>query len=197
MHRRRIYSTRAVRSLWCPVHTADAESPTRRNCQVASRRRCEHTRRQSWPSLQFPVLTSDDIGLIMSLLKSYKNSRIKFTYKNSRKLHAACSVWRFRRQTSIFMETIRVPVSSNCVHIVESVGTGQSSWASCEFMYTPPTRRNSAVSSRRLCRDVSCVMLGAVCDENCASGCATQGEGKCDSQCNINYKLVSYYCEGK
>jgi len=34
-----------------------------------------HTRRQSRPSLQFPVLTSDDI--IMSLcFKSYKNSRI-------------------------------------------------------------------------------------------------------------------------
>ena len=45
-------------------------TPTRRNCRVASRRRCEHTRRQSWPSLglQFPVLTTDDI--MMSLLKN-------------------------------------------------------------------------------------------------------------------------------
>ena len=34
-------------------------TPTRRNCRVASHRRCEHTRRQSWPSLQFPVLTTD------------------------------------------------------------------------------------------------------------------------------------------
>ena len=42
-------------------------TPTRRNCRVASRRRCEHTRRQSWPSLLFPVLTSDDI--MTSLLK--------------------------------------------------------------------------------------------------------------------------------
>ena len=34
-------------------------TPTRRNCRVASCRRCEHTRRQSWPSLQLPVLTTD------------------------------------------------------------------------------------------------------------------------------------------
>jgi len=32
---------------------------TRRNCRDASCRRCEHTRRQSWLSLQFPVLSTD------------------------------------------------------------------------------------------------------------------------------------------
>jgi len=31
----------------------------RRDETVASRRRCEHTRRQSWPTLQFPALTTD------------------------------------------------------------------------------------------------------------------------------------------
>jgi len=54
----------------CIFSNVQYTPPTRRNCRVASClrcRRCEHTRRQSWPSLQFPVLTSDDI--MMSLLK--------------------------------------------------------------------------------------------------------------------------------
>jgi len=33
-------------------------TPTRLNCRVESRLRCERTRRQSWPSAQFPVLLS-------------------------------------------------------------------------------------------------------------------------------------------
>jgi len=42
-------------STLCPIHTDDADATQ------LSRRRCEHTRRQSWPSLQFSVLISDDI----------------------------------------------------------------------------------------------------------------------------------------
>jgi len=49
-----------------PIHTGNADETL---CRFQSRRRCERTRRQSWPSLQFPVLlvTSDDI--MTSLLK--------------------------------------------------------------------------------------------------------------------------------
>jgi len=34
------------------------QTPTRRNCRVGGVN-TEHTRRLSWPSLQFPVLTTD------------------------------------------------------------------------------------------------------------------------------------------
>jgi len=41
-------------------------------------------------------------------------------------------------------------VSTISFQIVDRIRR-QSSWASCEFMYTPPTRRNSTVESRRRC----------------------------------------------
>jgi len=85
-------------SVWSPLHTADAdetqlsswvassvctdsqpvgdsldesEQICRQRSRVASCRRYERTRQQSWPSLQFVVLlvTSDDIRVMTSLLK--------------------------------------------------------------------------------------------------------------------------------
>jgi len=46
-------------------------TPTRLNCRVESRRRCDFTRRQSWLSLQFPVLLSYwDLWQVTTLMTS-------------------------------------------------------------------------------------------------------------------------------
>ena len=58
---------------------------------VASVVRTQHTRWQSWPSLQFPVLISDDI--MTSLWKTSKNSRIlHYTADSNVYKHAASYV---------------------------------------------------------------------------------------------------------
>jgi len=146
----------------CPIHTADADA-TKLFCRVGVdgvntnsqlvgdsfvvSSVSEHTRRQSWPSLQFPVLTNDDI--MAPLLKSYKNSRIlHYTADSNVYKHAA---------SLCYVISYFYSINCNC-----KLGHGrrlrsrhrirrQSSWVSCEFMYTPPrpTRRNSTVSSRR------------------------------------------------
>ena len=142
-------------------------TPTRRNCFVASAsavctrirklatvsscRRCEHTRRQSWPSLQFPVLRSDDIMTLLLKVIKFTNITLRtelirmFTNMQS---HMLVISYFYSIRCRIIVNWV---TAIGCVHIAESVGTWQSSWASCEFMYTPqtPTRRNSTVSSRR------------------------------------------------
>ena len=39
--------------------------------------------------------------------------------------------------------------------------------------------------------------VAALCDVNCASGCSTEGSGKCDTSCNDGYVLnsVTYICD--
>jgi len=117
---------------------------TRRNCRVASCRRCEHTRRQSWPSLQFPVLTSDDIMTSFIVEKVIKIHEY-YTIQLIRTCSVICYVISYFY--TIDCRIVNLVTADGCVqhHRIRR----QSSWASCEFMYTPPTRRNSTVSSRR------------------------------------------------
>ena len=120
-------------------------TPTQRNCQVASCRRCEHTRRQSWPSLQFPVLTTDKWR---HCWKNCKNSRLlHYTADSNVCKHAASYVTSYPTSIALAAELYKLDYG----HRLRSHRRNrrQSSWASCEFMYTPPTRRDKTVSSRR------------------------------------------------
>jgi len=126
-------------------------TPTRRNCRVASRRRCEHTRRQSWPNLQFPVLTTD---------KWRHNDVI---VEKIVKIHEYYTIQQIRMFTNTQRHMLRHILLlqhwlQNC-----KLGHGhrlrshrrirrQSSWASCEFMYRRRRRdETKTVSSRRRC----------------------------------------------
>ena len=108
-------------------------TPTRRNCRVAScrrcehtadatklsRRRCEHTRQQSWRSLQFPVLTTDKWR---HCWKNCKNSRIlHYTADSNVYKHAALYVTSY--PTSITLAAELLVTALGCVHIAESVGS--------------------------------------------------------------------------
>ena len=114
----------------------------RRDETVESRRRCEHTRRQSWPSLQFPVLTTDKWrhdDVIVE--KNCTNWRIlHYTADSNVYKHAASYVTSYY---SIGCRIVNWVTADGCVHIAESVGSRR------EFIYTPPTRRDKTVSSRR------------------------------------------------
>ena len=122
-------------------HTADTTK--------LSRRRCEHTRRQSWPSLQFPVLTTDKwrhngviVEKIVKIHEYYTTQQIRMFINMQR--HNVTSY-----PTSIALAADLV-TAIGCVFWHRRI-RWQSSWASCEFMYTPltQTRRDKTVSSRR------------------------------------------------
>ena len=134
----------------CPIHTADADATSCRRRDKT--RRCEHTRRQSWPSLQFPVLTTDKLRhndvIVEKIVKIHE-------YYTTQQIRMFTNMQRHMLRHILLLEHWL----QNC-----KVGHGhrlrshhrirrQSSWASCEFIYTPPTptRREETVSSRRRC----------------------------------------------
>ena len=128
-------------------HKAQYTPPmlTRRNCRVASRRRCEHTHRQSWPSLQFPVLTTDDI--MTSLLKKIV------------KIHEYYTTQQIRMFTNMQRHMLRHIVL--LCHWLQNCKLGHSRRLRCAFASPNPSavianscthrRRDKTVSSRRRC----------------------------------------------
>jgi len=174
-------------------------TPTRLSCQVKSCRRCERSRRQSWPSLQFPVLLSFDVGdkwrhndvIVEQIINIGQNSR---------------------SQTTMFS-----------FRIVDRI-RGQSSWASCEFCPHRRRRRDSTVSdsTRQLCRVESrrrhavksqraeirtgmscwcrcsdideCALIPDICRHGyCVN---TVGSFRCECPAGYRYTSVLYICEG-
>ena len=140
-------------------------TPTGRNCFVASAvwtrirnklvtvsscRRCEHTRWQSWPSLQFPVLTTD----------KWRHNDVIVENKNSRILHYTADSNVYKHAASLcYVISYFYSIGCRIVNLVTAIGMRshrrirrQSSWASCEFMYTPPTptRRDATKQFRRV-----------------------------------------------
>jgi len=126
-------------------------SPTRLYYTVESRRRCERTRWQLWPSLQFSVLLnywgwwliSDDI--MTSLLKKVMNID-----QNSRSQTAMQSVWSVSKSSTESVGSRRELVA-NCVHTADADATR-------------PT-----VASRRRC--VLDFMLCYICRRACQLCC--------------------------
>ena len=123
-HRRRD-STVAWRCVRNSQLVGDSLDESEQICQqrsrVASCRLSERTRRKSWPSLQFPV---------------------------------PLSYWgwnKWRHSDVIVENSVSIKIHASNRYGVSTVSLfRQSSWASCEFMYTPPTptRRNSTVELR-------------------------------------------------
>jgi len=78
--------------------------PTRLICRVESRRRCERTRGQSWPSIQFPVLLSYwgwwQCGDLMTFLK---------------KLSISITIHVVKRLWSLFGQFTVSKLSTECV----------------------------------------------------------------------------------
>jgi len=104
------------------IHTANADATQ------LSRRRCERTCGQSWPSLQFPVLLVTSDGIMTALLKSYQY-RSKFTQSN---------------RCGVCLVSFKILLST------ESVGSRRELVAnSVGYTPTPPTRNDSTVESRQ------------------------------------------------
>jgi len=136
--------------VWCIYEEYYAQytppTSTRRNSGVSSCRRCEHT--TSSVVTQFTISCADKwrhndviVEKVIQIHEYHTSQLIRmFTNKQRHMLRHILLLWHWLQ---------------NC-----KLGHGrrlrshgrirrQSSWASCEFMYTPPTWHNSTVSSRR------------------------------------------------
>jgi len=120
-------------------------TPTRRNCRVASRRRYEHTRRQSWPSLQFPLLTNgkwrhNDV-IVKKIVKIHE-------YYTTNIL--TCSVIMLRHIVlAIGCRIVNWDTADGCVVRSHRRIRRQSSRIHVHTADADATRRDKTVSSRR------------------------------------------------
>jgi len=111
---------------WCVRYVQyTPPTPTRRNCRVASCWRCEHTRRQSWPNLQFPVLTTDkwrhnDV-IVENIVKKFTNITLHSRFECLQTCSVICYVISYFY--SIGCRIVNLVTAIGCVHIAESVGS--------------------------------------------------------------------------
>jgi len=138
---------------WTPNVQYTPPTPTRRNCRVASCRRCEHTRRQSWPSLQFLVLTTDKWqhnNVIVE--KNCKSSRIlHYTADSNVYKRAASYVTSYPTSIALAAEFVNLVTAIGCVHIAESVGSRR------ELVANSCTYRRRRRDATKQFRRVGCV----------------------------------------
>jgi len=97
------------------------------NCRVESRRPCERTRQQSWPSLQFPVLWAIEVDdkwrhndvIVEKVINVDQNSRSQAAMK------CLWSVFKLLSTESVDSRCERV---ANSVHTADADATRLDSW---------------------------------------------------------------------
>jgi len=126
---------------------AQYTTPTRRNCRDASCHQCEHTRRQSWPSLQFPKWWHTDV-IVEKVIEIHEY----YTTQADLNVHKRAVSFVMSYPTSIALAANWV-TADGCVHIAESVGSR------CELVANSCTHRQC---QRDATRQFHCVGIGDV-----------------------------------